>query len=587
MPRIPISIAIGFAALMVGTAAPGIDDPTNPTTLIWSTLLGGQQSEKGLSMVADSAGNLLVTGRTRSADFPTTVGSYDTTHGGMNDVFVAKLDPSGTTLIWSTLLGGTGDDVIPTITVDAADNPVLTGTTTSSDFPVTAGAYDTTNNGMRDSWIAKLDATGSELIWSTYWGGSNNEVSNRVLIDPDGCPIVVGYTLSADLPMTAEAHDPQFNGGWDAYVGRFSPDGSQLLAATYLGSPGDDIGNGLALDQSGNAVVVGEAGADGFPTTPGAFSTENAGGVDTFVSKLDLSDATLLWSTVLGGVDNDIGVNVLLDATNRPIVTGSTASSDFPTTDGVFDSVYNGGRDTFVSTFDTDGGALVWSTFLGGSGVDKGWALAVDPAGQTVAIGTTNSPDLPTTTNAFDPTYNGANDVFIARLDDSGAALGFCTYLGGDGVDEAYSTVMSGVGHLLLIGVSASTDFPTTPGSFQESAAGLGDAFVAEFDLPAPEPAGVPAVVARASLRSIHPNPFNPMTTVAFTTPARGVVRLEVYDVGGRRVRTLVDSNLDAGDHTVCWDGRDDAGWILPAGQYLARLTAGTLVQVSKMTLVK
>ena len=590
MSRIVLCITISLAALSLDSAANQASaEPLDqwPATMIWSTLLGGEQSEKGLSITIDSDGNLLVTGRTRSPDFPTTPGCFDATHGGMNDVFVAKLDPSGATLIWSTLLGGSGDDVIPTITVDASGNPVLAGTTTSSDFPVTAGAYDTTSNGLRDSWIVKLDASGSELIWGTYWGGSGNEVINRVLMDQEDCPVVVGFTTSADLPMTPASHDPLHNGNWDAFVGRFSPDGSQLLAGTFLGGPGDDIGNGLALDQAGHAVVVGEAGGMGFPTTPGAFQNSSAGGQDIFVSKLDMTDATMVWSTLIGGSGHDTGVNLVLDMAGRPVVTGSTASVNFPTTAGVFDEVFNGNSDACISVFDPEGGTLEWSTFFGGSNVDKGWALAVDPANRMVVVGVTNSADLPSSMAAFDPTYNGTNDVFIARFGDNGTSLGFSTFLGGENMDEAYATVMNDAGHLLVIGMTMSPAFPTTSGAYQESHHGDGEAFIVDFDLALMSPSGIGPVSPLAVLRSIHPNPFNPATTISFSLAAQSNVRLDVHDVGGRLVRRLLETTLPGGDHTAKWDGRSDTGRMLPSGQYFARLTMDSSTQVRKMVLVR
>ncbi len=590
MSRIVLRIIFILAALSLNSAAnPVAAQPLDqwPSTMVWSTLLGGEHSEKGLSIVIDSDGNLLITGRTMSPDFPTTPGCYDATHGGMNDVFVAKLDPSGTTLIWSTLLGGSGDDVIPTITVDSMGNPVLAGTTTSSDFPTTAGAFDSTSNGLRDGWIVKLDASGGELIWCTYWGGSGNEVINRVLMDQDDCPVVAGYTTSADLPMTLTSHDPVHNGNWDAFVGRFSPDGSQLLAATYLGGPGDDIGNGLVLDQAGHAVVVGEAGATGFPTTAGAFQTSSAGGIDIFVSKLDMTDATLTWSTLIGGSGHDTGVNLVLDTAGRPVVTGSTTSANFPTTAGVFDEVFNGNSDACISVFDPEGGTLEWSTFFGGSGSDKGWALTVDPDNQVVVVGVTNSADLPSSTATFDPPYNGSNDVFITRFSHGGTSLGFSTYLGGESMDEAYATVMNQAGHLLVIGMTQSPTFPTTSGAYQEMPHGDADAFIAHFDLALMSPSSIGTVSPLAGLCSIHPNPFNPTTVISFSLAAQNQVRLDVYDVGGRLVRRLLETTLPSGGHEIKWDGRGDTGMMVPSGQYFARLTMGSSTQVRKMVLVR
>jgi len=489
--------------------------------------------------------------------------------------------------MWSTFLGGPFDDAGLTITLDALGNPVVAGIAGTPGFPTTPGAYDETGNGLRDAFVAKFDVTGSNLLWSTYLGGSADDAINRVLVDTAGCPAVVGLTSSPEFPSTPGAFDMMHNGDFDAFVGKLAADGSDLIACTFLGGVGIDLGKDLALDPDGLAFVSGETSSPTFPTTPGAYATVHAGETDAFVAKLDMATATLIWSTLLGGADIDGGGPVVLDAAGDLVLAGNTESIDFPVTSGVVDSSYNGGRDCFVAKLHGDGDELLWSTFLGGGERDKGQALTIDPAGNTVVMGYSHSADFPTTQGAFDRSYNGSFDVFIARIGGEGTDLLASTFLGGGGRDETYSTVIDAAGNLLLIGMATAADFPTTPGAYDESYGGLSDAFVAKLDLSLMGPVAVGGSSPEALLWSSYPNPFNPATNIVFSLPTSSEVSLAIHDVSGRRVRTLLGGSLGAGRHTARWNGRDDAGRAAAAGIYLVRLTTADRVQVQKIALIK
>jgi len=261
------------------------------------------------------------------------------------------------------------------------------------------------------------------LQWSTFLGAGDLDYPYGLALDPTGCPVVVGETRSWDFPTTPGAYDESYNGGlYDAYVAKLDPTGSALLWSTVLGGAFSDKCNGVGCDASGNPVVSGRSGSD-FPTTPGAYDETWNGSGDVFVTKLDASGSALLWSTFLGGSSSDDTFFLALDAVGNPVVSGSTNSSDFPTTPGAFDESFNGEYDGFVAKLDASGSSLLWSTFLGGTLTDSSHDLALDSYGRLVVTGRTGSPDFPTTPGAHDESYNGSWDRYAVKLDAAGSKL--------------------------------------------------------------------------------------------------------------------------------------------------------------------
>lgn len=559
------------------------DDPV----LIWSTFLGQADTDKGLAIVVTGDGYPVAVGRSRSVDFPTTVGSYSNDNVGLNDVFVAKFTPDGSTLVWGTLLGSSGDDAGMSAALDPSGDIVLTGLASAADWPTTAGAYDETGNGLRDAVVARLSAEGDDLQWSTYLGGNNNDVGNRLLIDPAGCPVIIGETFSFDWPTTPAAHDRLHSGGWDVFVTRLSADGSTLAASTLLGGAADDLGRDLAQLADGRVIVVGGTHSPEFPVTAGAFSTMHAGIEDGYVACVDPAEATLVWSTFLGGTAADIAMRVAIDAGGRPVITGGTGSSNFPVTAGAYDETHNGHDDAFVAKLAADGSGLLWSTFLGGGNADRGLVIELDASDHVAVMGYTLSTDLPTTPNAFDETANGSYDIFIHQLTTDGAGLMVGTYLGGEGRDETYTAAADGDGNLLLIGMTHSPDFPVTSAAYDTTYAGNSDAFVAkirlaEWSLVAA--ADTPPLTLRASS---YPNPFNPRVTIGFTLPQADRVMVRMFDAHGRLVRELLDGPRPAGHGEIVWDGRDAGGRPLASGTYLYELRTSTGRAWGKSALVR
>jgi len=393
-------------------------------------------------------------------------------------------------LSYSTYLGGSGEDRSHAIAVDADGNAYVTGSTFSPDFPTTAGAFQTTLPGGFSAFVTKLNPTGSAVVYSTYLGGNNSEVGYGIAVDSAGNAFVTGNTNSSNFPTTPTAVQPTFGGavsnGGDAFVTQLDAAGSALVYSTYLGGSGLDEGNAIAVDPAGNAYVGGLTQSFNFPTTAGAFQTRGAGGTSAFVAKLDPAGSALVYCTYLGGSSGSTGGSSLaVDASGNAYVTGGTDSIDFPTTRGVFQTTYSGGNDAFVAKLDSTGAALVYSTYLGGSGEDVIFGLAVDAAGNAYVTGLTDSTNLPTTMGALQTIYGGGiNDAFVAKLDATSCGLVYSTYLGGSGRDTGLGIALDTAGNAFVTGNTNSSDFPTTSTAFQTTCGGGGccDAFVTKLD---------------------------------------------------------------------------------------------------------
>jgi hypothetical protein len=382
--------------------------------LVYSTYLGGTGSDYGYGIAVDNTGNIYITGYTNSANFPTTPGAYQTANAGGYDAFVTKFDSSGN-LVYSTYLGGTSGEYVNGIAVDDTGNTYITGFTNSANFPTTPGAYQTANAGGWDAFVTKFDSSGNP-VYSTYRGGTGTDYGNGIAVDDTGNTYITGQTDSANFPTTPGAYQTANAGGTDAFVTKFDSSGNPVYS-TYLGGSGaNDIGAGIAVDDTGNTYITGQTNSANFPTTPGAYQTANAGGADAFVTKFD-SSGNPVYSTYLGGAgDTDYGYGIAVDDTGNTYITGRTNSANFPTTPGAYQTANRGGYDAFVTKFDSSEN-LVYSTYLGGTGSsDYGNAIAVDDTGNTYITGQTNSANFPTTPGAYQTTFGGTYDAFFASM---------------------------------------------------------------------------------------------------------------------------------------------------------------------------
>jgi sugar lactone lactonase YvrE len=543
-------------------------------TLSYATYLGGSTDDAGTAIAVDAAGSIYVIGFTLDADFPITTGSFQTTNTVDNEIaFVSKLNAAGSALVYSTYLGGTassthvsGTDAYG-VAVDTAGSAYICGETFSNDFPVTTGAFQTQNNGsahsVQNAFISKLSPDGTALVYSTYLGGSGLEISTistgffdgdsplRMAVDGAGSAYVVGTAYSTDFPTTTGAYQrtnkAAANLASNAFVAKLSPNGSSLAYSTYLGGSGisptslpndfgegaGEAGYGIAVDTAGEAYVTGYTFSSDFPAS--GYQQVNRGianiAANAFVSKLSATGTGLVGSTYLGGTgrtigngnsdldatDNgDDGIGVALDASGDAYVIGVTLSTDFPTTPGAYQATNkaaaNIATNVFVSKLDPTLSTLMYSTYVGGSGVasptagdrgvgDFGTGIVIDTAGNAYITGATESHDFPVTSDAFQAGPRSAQTVdsgFFTEVNPTGTALQYSTYLGGSGAgsyggteysffqgDFFYDIALDAAGNTYLTGYAYSYDFPVTKNALQRvNIAGGepgGNSFVAKF----------------------------------------------------------------------------------------------------------
>jgi hypothetical protein len=453
--------------------------------LVYSTYIGGSSWDWGTAIAVDGSGNAYVTGRTNSTDYDVTPGAFQTTHEGSYDVFVTKLNAGGNALIYSTYIGGGSNDYGFGIAVDGSGNAYLVGSTNSTDYDVTVGAFQTTKGGTYDVFVTKLDASGSGLVYSTYIGGSGDEIGYDIAVDGSGNVYVTGETGSTDYDVTAGAFQTSYGGGtYDVFITKLDASGNTLIYSTYIGGSSDDYGYGIAVDESGNAYVTGYTNSSDYDVTVGVFQTTYGGGLwDVFVTKLDASGSGLVYSTYIGGSGSDYGNDITIDESGNAYLTGWTTSIDYDVTAGAFQTTNGGGGDVFVTKLDASGNVLVYSTYIGGSGGDYGYGITVDGSGNAYVTGSTTSTDYDVTAGAFQTTYGGGSrDIFVTKLDASGNVLVYSTYIGGSGGDYGYSIAIDGSSNTYVTGWTSSTDYDVTAGAFQTTyGGGTGDVFVTKL----------------------------------------------------------------------------------------------------------
>jgi uncharacterized repeat protein (TIGR02543 family) len=523
---------IVFEASAYDPSKPLIIDPV----LTYSTFLGGGAEDIASNIDLDPNGNAYVTGGTFSADFPVTSGVPQPAFGGAavkcgggtvhwvcGDAYVTKINPTGTALVYSTFLGGNDADVGTHIAVDSAGDAFVSGITRSANFPTTLGVFQPQFGGgncgggggggghpCNDGFIAKLNPSGSALVYSSFLGGSLDDGAFGVAIDGSGDAFITGQTDSSNFPTTPGSFRPKqilacavgvSPPCLDAFVVKVDPKGTSLIYGTYLGGTGDDSGIGITIDSAGDAFVAGSTASTDFPGTTGFFQPNFGGGTtsvcpssflcgDAFVAELNPQGSALVYATYLGGTGDDAATSIVLDGGGNAYVAGITASSNFPTTAGAAQTTFGGGSttacagrlfscgDAFAAKINPTGTALVYSTFIGGSGDDGAfWQSIIDFAGDFYLVGTTNSPNFPTAAPiqaAFgggSPNCNPMNDPcgdgFITEINPSGSKFIFSTYLGGTSDDGVTGIMVDDKTGIYVTGFTASPNFPTTTGAFQ------------------------------------------------------------------------------------------------------------------------
>jgi len=388
------------------------------TAVLYSTYLGGNAADEGLAVAVDSSGQAIVAGYTDSTNFPT-ASAYRATNSGARDGFVSRLSPTGSTLLYSTYLGGSGSDLAFAVALDAQNNFYVAGSTTSSKWPTsfpTASPLQPSLAALRDAFVAKFNPSGSALLYSTYLGGNADDVGYSIAVDSSGAAYVAGITQSANFP-TANALKASYEGGTDVFVSKLNTAGTALDYSTYLGAGFFEDCYSIAVDQQGSAYVAGSTESATFPVTS-PYQVSKRNGADAFVVKLTPSGKARVYSTFLGGDGEDRANAIAVDRAGNATVTGYTLSTNFPIIEAP-QSASGGGQDGFVARLNPTGVGLLYSTYLGGSGSDTGNAVALDASGNAFVAGTTYSSNL--TVTGGSPVYRGAGDAFAAKISESEA----------------------------------------------------------------------------------------------------------------------------------------------------------------------
>ncbi|MBI3639254.1 MAG: SBBP repeat-containing protein [Thaumarchaeota archaeon] len=405
------------------------------------------------------------------------------TYGFVADNYDTKYPLTIDPLLASTFIGGSTDEQSLAIALDGSGNVFIAGRTTSTDYPTTVGAYQTSNGGGQDAFVSKFNNDLTSLQASTYLGGNNIDQALGIVLDGSGNVFVAGLTESSNYPTTVGAYDTALQGLGDVFVSKLSSDLTLLQASTYIGGSNFEGANAIALDGSGNVFTTGVTNSTNYPTTVGAYQTSLMGQGDVFVSELNSGLTSLQASTYVGGSKTDRSTAITLDGSGNVFVAGQSSSINYPTTVGAYQTVNGGGFDAFVSELNSGLTSLTSSTFIGGSGNDKANAIKLDGSGNVFVAGLTGSSNYPTTVGAYQ-TVNGGGfaDAFVSELNSGLTSLTGSTLIGGGNTDQINAITLDGSGNVFVAGSTNSTNYPTTVGAYQTSNGGEFDAFVSELN---------------------------------------------------------------------------------------------------------
>ncbi len=355
------------------------------------------------------------------------INAYQAVRAGQQDAFIARIDSSGSLLIYSSYLGGGQDDTAASLALDLTGSIYIGGETLSDNFP-TKNAYQASKTGWeQDVFVCKMTSSGSGLIFSTFLGGDKVDSGGKIALDQDDYIYVAGTTRSDDFP-TRNCYSPSRTGEYDAFVVKFSSSGSSLLYATYLGGAGSDFGNDIAVDRSASAHIVGFTLERGFPEKNPLFERHDEDGA-AFIAKLASSGSSLIFSSCWGTEGGDEAIAVALDHSGCAYVAGITGSYNFPLRNP-FQSSKGGRVEVFVAKLSSSNSAVIYSTYLGGLDYEKPAGLVIDLSGRAYLTGCTYSCDFPVR-DAFQSSLTGGAAAFITGVTSSGSGLIFSTYLGG------------------------------------------------------------------------------------------------------------------------------------------------------------
>jgi hypothetical protein len=459
----------------------------DPIVFSTSTYIGGSSTDSARDVAVDGSNNIIILGDSYSNDFPNTTGAYQNYNGGAGDIVVLKMNENATDLIFSTYIGDWGGDIPKGVEVDGNGDIYVAGTTWAWNFPTTPGAFQETDPSMSypDVFVLKLSSQGNDLLYSTYVGGTQSDGAYDIKV-LDGNAYVSGNALSYDFPTAGPpVGDP--HGTVLFFI--LNNDGSRLLNSAFWGGVNNEFGYSLAIDSNDDVIVGGGTSSTDFPTTPGAYQEVVSDLSNGFVLKYRPSTNETIFSTYIGG---DAGENVLslyVDDTNDIYFTGTTADPGdgmipFPTTFGAFDRTINGGRDLFITKMNPSGTSLLYSTFLGGDGIEEVGKIFVDNGKRVILTGSIDSDlNFTVTPDCFDDSFNGEEDAIVVIINSDGSDLIYSSFLGGNKSDKGYVCFLTDSNDLLVLGMAASLDFPVTYGAFQTENKGYGDIFLTKFSI--------------------------------------------------------------------------------------------------------
>jgi hypothetical protein len=440
----------------------------------WVTYFGGNTDDKANAVTTDQRGRIIVTGEMQSYDFPTTPGSFQDTLRGAIEAWFAKFDYAGTRL-YASCIGGTGNDYGNAVAIGANGEIVITGTTASTNFPVSTGAFQGTKKAYEDMFLAKFDSAGAR-VWITFLGGKGDDRGLSVAVDSSRNIVIGGHTLSDDLGTTTTAFQRKWGGWDDGFITKFTAAGRRIWTTYYGGTRGERF-LGVAIGEKDNIYLTGRTWSLDFPITANANQSALAGTTndeDAFIVKMD-SSGRRIYASYFGGDKIEIANGIAIDRNKNITIAGRTTSTNLPVTSGALQSTLATGTDAFAASFDSTG-APRWSTYYGGAATDEAFGVAADTTGSVIVVGLTHSANLPMAGGPY-TTQVGGQDMFILKFDSLGTRT-WSTYYGGTGEDYA-TAVGTYKTTIYVTGRTASDNVPVYNATHQKKFGA--DALIAMF----------------------------------------------------------------------------------------------------------
>ncbi len=575
-----------------------------------STYLGGSNTDDTYepAIQIDSQGYVYVTGFTYSTDFPTTTGVLDSEYTGFPAMerFVTKYTPDLSEIVASTFIGGSGHEWGMGICFDAEENLYIGGYTSSlGDFPLTDSSYVSDNLGGLDVYIIKLSNDLTTLLGSTVFGGSLDDGFQwprmNLAVGQNGDVYATGVTKSFNFPYTTGAFDSTYGGGFnnnggDAFVVKFNSNLTDMLACTYLGGSADEWRVDLVVDSNDNPIISGTTFSTEFPTTAGSYDPTydtDPTWANNFITKFSSDLTTIIVSTFIETIGAENPLAIVLDSDDNICISGYT-TSNHPTTVGAYDRTFNGVRDAYITIMDNDLENILYSTFVGGNGFDMGYDLEIDVEGNFYLAGATASTNLPSHPegDAFDPSFNGDEDAYVIKLDSELSTLLASTYVGGTHLEKGKQIAIGLDGNIYVVGNTSSTDFPTTPNTPSPNYnGGNNDCFVFRI---APDLKNITSDVDDVELTPStfamlgnYPNPFNSQTTIQVSLKYSDSISVNIYDISGRLINSLYQPAGHTGINRIVWNGDNEFGKGVVSGTYFYEVKSNNYSESGKMILIK